>query len=204
MSSETRDQQTARYAGYNETMIEVAGILGASVKCPEQEPGSSVFWGGYRFTMPDGTAFYAGSPDGYDHKGKWHFSPDWPRNGRDYFRPYKDEPGYGLSINVSATKTPKQIAADVSRRLLPELVPAYAAMAARAKEYADHDQRTKSLAAHLAALAGETCDGDKWSHYKSGAGYIQSCYTCGDNVSFDLRSVSKEQAEQIIKIMVAS
>src|SRR5437016_7756129 len=89
----------------------VAAQLGLS-----PAPGFDRQWGPV-LSLPDGGRLYISA--GRQH-GQMHFSTSVPECLRPHRSYYRDGEAPKTSINVAESKSAKQIAADVRRRLLPE------------------------------------------------------------------------------------
>ncbi|XVV02780.1 hypothetical protein ACQPW3_36340 [Actinosynnema sp. CA-248983] len=68
------------------------------------------------------------------------------------FKPYNADTG---SINVSIKKTPKQIAGDITRRLLPITAPTFAEALERKRAHDAEESRRAALAEEIRAALGE-------------------------------------------------
>lgn len=103
----------------------IAGILGATARPVSLESPDGYFY----ITFPDGVQMFC-SAGGYGNAGRIEFSGSWPS----YTRPeagscivtpreiYENNQKLeSPSIKVSESKTPEQIAKDITRRLLPDL-----------------------------------------------------------------------------------
>ncbi len=116
---------------------------------------TQVYDNGYhRFTAADGTTFGISSRD-----GRLHVSCSWPINdsgqeNRPYFSSYATPPESAPEAGISATKTPKQIAADIERRFLPAFLPLWDKQLAQNQQWAAVHQAQHAGAARLAQLIG--------------------------------------------------
>lgn len=106
--------------------------------------------------------------------------------------------GYCQSIGVSISRPPKDIAADINRRLLPDYLVAYDKMKTRILEDQEQIQRIHVIAQSLAKVT----DGHIAPH--SGSDQRQVYFTQGQaqiyssgEVKLELRSISAEQAIKI-------
>src|SRR5438874_4007196 len=113
----------------------VAAALGATFENGSEDSDSARG----RVVMPDGLKFFM-ITGGYSHKGKIHIDSSFPNyqhhadGGMRAMSQRDIMPGntdYFDGINVSDTKTPEQIAKDITRRFLP----VYAPIWARAVDY---------------------------------------------------------------------
>lgn len=108
-----------------------------------------------RITMPDGVKFFIGT-GGYSYRGKVHVSSSFPHyqhkaDGSMRSMSQTDimpsNADYFDGINASATKTPEQIAKDITRRFLPVYAPMWAKALAYVQRQADYWKQYNSLAA---------------------------------------------------------
>lgn len=79
------------------------------------------------------------------------------------------------SINVGLTKTPAQIAKDISRRLLPEYVVKLAEVIQKFNADQDYKQRTETTKQQVAEVISGRINGNAEIVYGSGSADIQIC-----------------------------
>jgi hypothetical protein len=93
----------------------------------------------------DGLTLYSTSPDRYGQKGRWTFGLFLP-NGYHYNRVN--------SVNISASKTPPQIAKGIHNRLLPQAEAAFAKTNAEIEKERKHNDRRSETFAQLVEHLG--------------------------------------------------
>lgn len=157
---------------------------------------------------------HANSPEGWgvgvngSKNGKATISAIWPR-GKDgaYIAEavYDDNHSgsWERKIGVSLTKSPEQIAADIKRRLLPEIVRVWPFIKARKDNHDNYLERVATTKAALLELPGASdSNNDKtgvW--FKVGAFYKVDAQ--GGSVHFSSASLPLDLALQVLKICQA-
>ncbi len=132
--------------------------------------------------------------------------------GKEVFSlPYKTE---RPSINVSLSKSPTQIAADITRRLLPDAVPLWKLNQERVEEYAAHDLAVAHGVKRLSGVIGaplsrvnDTRHADRVDVYASKClpeALADFTVTGAGEVRIDGLRVSLDEAEAILRLLVAS
>jgi hypothetical protein len=118
------------------------------------------------------------------------------------YRDNKNFPGARKGITVAASKTPAQIARDITNRLLPAYLPYLTELRARVNaDNANEDKITAFRNELLTAIGGAGKEHNEHDIYLTlGDGYgtmrVQS-----DSVSFDHLSVPRDLALEIAKVM---
>jgi len=130
----------------------------------------------------------------------------WPRDPDTYqvYTPSdRDRRGATIDITVSATKSPAQIAGDISRRLLPDARRLWWEQRDRLANHRAYEQQTAATMARVAQETGGTVRnaGLWWPSTPDGAPYVWLTQVSGDRINLDLRSLSAEQAIAIIKLL---
>jgi len=132
----------------------------------------------------------------------------WPRDPDTYqvYTPSdRDRRGATIDITVSATKSPAQIAGDITRRLLPDAERLWRQQRDRLANHRAYEQLTAATAARVAQETGGDANergGISWPwRSASDSPYVWSAEVSGDRVKLDLRSLSAEQAIAIIKLL---
>jgi hypothetical protein len=103
----------------------------------------------------DALLWFSGGPT--SREKQWTIHPEWPSNRvGEEFRPsiYSREFETVSSINVSVTKSPEQVAKDITRRLLPAYLPVLAAMVAQRDESDRYRAERLALATEVAGIVG--------------------------------------------------
>lgn len=106
--------------------------------------------------------------------------------------------GYYKEIGVSISRPPKEIAADICRRLLPDYLDAYDQMKTRLVEEQEQLQRIHLIAQSLAKVTGgriahHSGSDQRTVYFPQGQAQI----TRTGEVKLELRSISAEQAIKI-------
>ena len=145
-------------------------------------------------------------------------TPSWKGSGDRYVingRPSQEESqqslGYSESkdhararqgITVAASKSPAQIARDITNRLLPAYLPYLAALRKRLNAHNDHESRVATLRDELLTVLGNAGSAlnehDIYLHLEDGYGTIR---VNADSVSFDRLSVPAHLALGIANVL---
>ncbi|MEO6085697.1 MAG: hypothetical protein ABIQ18_21525 [Umezawaea sp.] len=135
-----------------ETRVDVFAIVkDVAVELGDGWTAKAGYWGNNEDAHlhgPDGVCLHV-SYNHYNSKTQMSISGDLGALGK--FKPYDAETG---SINVSLKKTPKQIAGDVTRRLLPIAVPTFAGALERKRASDTDESRRAALAEEIRAALG--------------------------------------------------
>ena len=197
----------------------VADIIAALPGDWDAEPvGDEYEDTGFNLIREDGLRLWISGPS-YRHKGKFHIGFSAP-NGIDgrrindiyemcdgslkQFRPE--------SANVAETKTGEQIAKDIARRVLPSAEKAQSLCLEKiAKESEAQDAREVSLA-RICQVTGKPLPekSERYPEYRysmhlqlQGSGYGSIEINAGGSVCIELRSLSPEHAESVLKALLA-
>jgi hypothetical protein len=101
----------------------------------------------------DALLWFSGGPT--LREKQWTIHPEWPSNSvGEEFRPSIYSNQTVSSINVSVSKSPEQVAKDITRRLLPVYLPVLASMVAQRDESDRYRAERHVLATQVAALVG--------------------------------------------------
>ena len=100
---------------FKEKISQIGAILGMTVEFPSDE---DMKWNKYAHLIKEDQKIGIRN-GGYQNKDKFHIDGDFPRSEKGGYGHYGQSP----SINVSDSKTPKQIAKDIEKRLLPIYLP---------------------------------------------------------------------------------
>ena len=143
------------------------------------------------------------------HDGKLHVSSDLPKDAKGK-TPYVE--GYGPlgkrmpSINVSFSKTPEQIAADIERRLMPEYMDILMKALSRIASSDAYHSKTEGFAGQIAKLAGVEAKGNKVDFYHSPHpvlnGTISRAEVYDDEVGLELR-LSHEMTMEVLEFLIS-
>jgi hypothetical protein len=118
------------------------------------------------------------------------------------YRDRKDFPNARKGITVSVSKSPSQIARDITKRLLPAYLPYVAELRKRLASENDYEARVVTFRAQLLAALGsagvEHGDHDIYLHLDDGYGTIR---VSADSVSFDRFSLPGHLALEIAKVL---
>ncbi|WP_143532584.1 hypothetical protein [Saccharothrix sp. ALI-22-I] len=102
---------------------------------------------------------YLDGPDGVrlhmaqnHYTSKTHMSISGALGELHHFKPYDASTG---DINVSIKKTPKQVAGDITRRLLPVAAPVFAEAQKRKRAHEENEARIAALAEEIRAAMGQ-------------------------------------------------
>ena len=111
-----------------------------------------------------------------------------------------------LEIGIGFAKSPEQIAKDISRRIIPDAVAQLERIKAVHKEQTEYkEQKAKALDRIAAALGIEPSqwdrERDKVSRFESQKYRIEAKVGSSDSVELEIRYVTAEQAEQIVKLI---
>jgi hypothetical protein len=107
-----------------------------------------------------------------------------------------------LTIHMSASKTPAQITADITRRLLPDLATHVAACKAKLAEANAYEALTVDTAGRLAALVKARVDGREGgerSLWVQDAGTLRAN---GDRVTFERFTIAADEAAAMLSALV--
>lgn len=197
----------------------VADIIAALPGDWDAEPvGDEYEDTGFTLIREDGLKLWFSGP-GWSHKGKFHVSFSAPRgiDGRSIGDIYEGT-GSGWkqfrpeSMNVSETKTGQQIAKDIVRRVLPSAEKAQALCLEKiAKESEAADAREVSLA-RICQVTGKPLPEkmERYPEYRysmhlqlQGSGYGSIKINAGGSVCIELRSLSPDHAEAVLKALLS-
>lgn len=190
------------YQELHELAAQIAARLGEdwSYDPAKNQTEGSLHWSAI-ITHLDGYGLHISS----NRDGRLTVRADWPMDAKKqaYF-PYNSE-GQAKPITISLTKSPMQIAKEISRRFLPRYVRAWLACKARAEAANCYVEAQKD---HFTYLQ-EACPQLQKRTYSNeeGTGHIHkgsiygdvTCYK--DSVNLTLHGLSIEQAYQILKIL---
>ena len=129
----------------------------------------------------------------------------YPRDAKgQYVDPYNYGEKRDDRINVSSSKTPEQISADINRRLMPVYLARLAKVNERIAEANAYADKTKSNLNALADIRGTKADKyeDERNTLSLTFGHSDGygdARVQGDSVTFELRSVSIETAKKIMQ-----
>lgn len=105
------------------------------------------------------------------------------------------------TIGVSISRNPKDIAADIARRLLPHYLKTYDAAAQRYQEQQEKEQNLELMSQALQRVSGgwiNNCGhGAKTIHFDNGSAEIWT----NEDISLKLNRLTVEQAIQIIGLL---
>ena len=145
----------------------------------------------------------------WDGPGRLSISGEYPRDAKSntcYGRSVIRYNGSLPKITVADTKTAKQIAGDIKRRLLPEYLEIYKKAVERKASADKYEAAQGSVLDRLARIAPSLhVDRERkvFSDYRSEGGYVTNGQASDDSVSMDLRSVPVEKAEAILRLLHA-
>lgn len=160
-----------------------------------------------RIARADGPVVFVHGPS-YQHKGKLSITGDYPRDaeGQYVYVDWDDRQAGAPSIGVGEGRGAKVVASEIARRFLPAYLDRYAKVAERVAASNAHDEARKALADRLAAAIGTTARHDRGGSEVSvsvnnDGGYGDVHVSSGNSVSIDLRSVTPEVAEAVLRVV---
>jgi hypothetical protein len=120
----------------------------------------------------------------------------WPHSATgESFAPW----GRPAKITVTPHKTGRQIAHDITRRFLPAYLPQWREQSARRDQREAYEQQTHAVGRRLALQVGADYHEDRRCLYF----HHGTITVSGDEVTFNIRSVTAPQAQRILAILVA-
>lgn len=150
--------------------------------------------------------------------GTMSVSGDYPRdNGNDdpYVGTYVDPRsvnGRHFSINVSTSKTPEQIARDITRRLLPEYTETFGKIRERIDARIGHRASVEVVARMMQRALGPGTDNVRYNSdrstatirkYSSERGTTEVTVNSFDSVTIEARSLTPARAAAILALLAA-
>jgi hypothetical protein len=160
----------------------------------------------------DGPSLWIRGPSTYgSDKGKFSIHVNYPKDhtGREVY-PYSNEPR-ATSINVAATKTAKQIAGDIERRLLPVYLPIWDTQLARVNDANTYeDNRQASIDRLVKATGGKVTRNEHdrtvarldWPTNRDyDKGYVTNVQVSDKTVQMEVRSVPIDIAIKILNLV---
>lgn len=110
-------------------------------------------------------------------------------------------------ITADPARPLKQIAGDITRRLLPEYEPLYAEARRKATEWDRAndlaEERTAEAARIMSGRVNQSKDGMSWYGDSDGRGYGDATTTTGESWTLKLHSLSWETAQAVLKLLEA-
>lgn len=174
----------------------IAKILGGTYEAPTGE----VWIARGNIALATGESFHLALNE---REGRITVSANWPHGDRGHVycpRGY-DKTGY-KSITVAANKSPERIAKDIQTRFLPGFLPEYAKQAAAKQSSLDYANQGKAGITRLAEAYGVLPPGGDVTEIPlNQGGYFGSAACYGDSAKIELRNLTLEQAEQVLKLV---
>jgi hypothetical protein len=135
----------------------------------------------------------------WGQKGRLVISGGYPRTKRGEDMGSRNRP----SITVDPTRPVERIAADITRRFLPEYEPLYAEARRKTEEWDKAQDLAAVRCAEAADMIGGRVNSEKngVSWYRDGNGYGDATTTTGESWTLKLHSLTWEQAQAVLKIV---
>ncbi len=201
-----RQQRIAKVSADVAKFNAIAGLLGATVT---RQADTDESWHAHAsFTLPCGACVFVRNGKG----DKLDISPIWPQeevgNYQTIVRPsdlwgdkYKDVVKGDHSISVSNTKIAEQIARDITRRMLPDYLPAWHACKGLVDERLNYSQGRTAMVERFAKLAvGDNRGESVYMGNRPGLSYgmLQSFSPDSQTMTLELHGVSADKASAIL------
>lgn len=139
----------------------------------------------------------------WGHKGRLSIDGGYPRTKRGEEMGPRNRP----SITADPARPVKQIAGDITRRLIPEYEPLYLEARKRTDEWdranALAAERTTEAARIMNGRVNDSKTGMSWYGDGDGRGYGDATTTTGESWTLKLHSLTWEQAQAVLKLLEA-
>lgn len=132
---------------------QIAAALGPGFTVDQKNDGSGHVSEHVVIETPAGARIDIG-PTCYGRPAHFHVSGDYPRGEKHENHVYSSD--FPPSINISVSKTPVQIAADIRRRFLPSFEKVWEVVRKRAEASKAAEEEKQANYTQLAALLGQT------------------------------------------------